>query len=83
MAKTATAPPTTRATLRRNAGTAGDGFRCREATPGRAGDGLSYRAGVRDTIEPPVGRGERAQSSPRRWVLLVHQAATTRTYQAA
>jgi hypothetical protein len=108
MAKTATAEPATRATLRRNVGTAGGGFRCREAPPARAGDGLWYRADVRDTIEPPVGARERAQLSPRRWpgtsiasgadatrftatgsrgparwVLLMHQAATTRTYQAA
>src|SRR5580704_9648300 len=69
-AEPATAAAATRAGLLRNADTIADSFRCREVAPGRLADNrgrLRCRASVQDTIEPSVGRAERAQLSPRCW----------------
>jgi hypothetical protein len=47
----------------RHTDTADDGFRCREAPLGRLEDNRGYlpgRADKQDTIDPSVGRGERA-----------------------
>src|ERR1700731_1740708 len=75
-AEPATAAAATWAGLFRNADTIADSFRCREAAPGRAADNrgrLRCRASVQDTIEPSVGRAERAQLPPGCWPATSHR----------
>src|SRR5271167_1573013 len=67
-AEPATAAAATHTGFFRSADTIADSGRCREAALGRAAGNrvcLRCRASVLDTIEPSVGRAERAQLPPR------------------